>query len=240
MIPLRKVPDRVPSPSSRRFSNPMRYVFATTKRRLAAGAARITLVERAVRGLDVLVAGTVLLLFLLIVTGATAPVSAADPLLPAFGEGAVEVRVHTDYFCGPCRAEEQEVIALITELVERNRIRVIFIDTPLYPETVLYAGYFLAAVNAKREFGQAIAARAALFEAAGMQINEKGALETFLKKKGVAIQPLDTAPIFKIFSNYIKENRINSTPTLVISGPGGKQILGNKEQILKALSDLRK
>ena len=35
-------------------------------------------------------------------------------------------------------------MALITELVEKNLIRVTFIDTPIHKETVLYAGYFLA------------------------------------------------------------------------------------------------
>jgi len=218
----------------------MRYVNVTTKRLLAAGAARITLFERAVRRLGVPVAGTVLLLFLLVIPGPTTPVSAADLSLPAFGEGAVEVRVYTDYFCGPCRAEEQEVMSVITELVAKTRIRVILIDTPLYPETVLYAGYFLAAVNAKREFGQAVAARAALFEAAGLQIRGKGELEGFLAKKGLEIRPFDTAPVFAIFSKYIKEDRINATPTIVILGPQGKQVLGNKEQILTALRSLRK
>jgi thiol-disulfide isomerase/thioredoxin len=146
---------RINSKSFRRFPNTMRYVYATTKWLLAAGAARITLFERVARGLGFSVAGTVLLIFLLIIPGPTTPVSAADSSLPAFGDGVVEVRVYTDYFCGPCRAEEQEVMSVITELVAKNRIRVILIDTPLYPETVLYAGYFLAAVNAKREFGQA-------------------------------------------------------------------------------------
>jgi thiol-disulfide isomerase/thioredoxin len=210
----------------------MRYVYATTKWLLAAGAAR--------RGLGFSVAGTVLLIFLLIIPGPTTPVSAADSSLPAFGDGVVEVRVYTDYFCGPCRAEEQEVMSVITELVAKNRIRVILIDTPLYPETVLYAGYFLAAVNAKREFGQAVAARAALFEAAGLQIRGKGELEGFLAKKGLEIRPFDTAPVFAIFSKYIKEDRINATPTVVILGPQGKQVLGNKEQILTALRGLRK
>ena len=192
------------------------------------------------RGLGVLVAGAGLLLFLLIVTGAPAPISAAEPSLPAFGGGAVEVRVYTDYFCGPCRAEEQEVMAVIEELVAKNRIRVIFIDTPLYPETVLYAGYFLAAVNAKREFGHAVAARAALFEAAGLQIRGKSELEGFLAKKGVEIRPFDPAPVFAIFSKYIKEDRIKATPTVVIVCPQGKHSPSNKEQTLKALRGLRK
>jgi thiol:disulfide interchange protein DsbA len=168
------------------------------------------------------------------------PVSAAGPSLTAFGGGAVEIRVYTDYFCGPCRAEEQEVMAVITELIAKNRIRVVFIDTPLHPETVLYAGYFLAAVNAKREFGQAVKARAVLFEAAGLQIKGKDDLEGFLALKSLQIRPVETAPLFSLYSRYIREDRINSTPTVVISGPQGKQTLISKEPILKALGDLRK
>jgi protein-disulfide isomerase len=222
----------------------MGYMQAMLKRLPAAGALLITIVkppaQRAGRWRSVPVAGTSLLLFLLIVSGPTMPVTAADPPLPAFGGGAVEVRVYTDYFCEPCRAEEREVMSAITELVAKNRIRVTFIDTPIHPETVLYAGYFLAAVNAKREFSQAVAARTALFEAAELEIREKGELETFLKKKGVEIRPFDIAPVFAILSKQIKEDRINSTPTIVIRGPQGKQALSNKEQILKELSGLGK
>jgi thiol-disulfide isomerase/thioredoxin len=218
----------------------MRHMRQTMKRFLPAGL--FAIVYRPRRGMNAPVAAAVgvLLTCMLCVTGSVMPLFAADPLLPAFGGGAVEVRVYTDYFCGPCRAEEREVIASITELVEKNRIRVIFIDTPLYPDTVLYAGYFLAALNVKREFGQAVAARSALFEAAGLQISGKGELEGFLAKKGLEFRPFDTTPVFAQFSKYIKEDRINSTPTIVIINPQGKQILGGKEQILKALGDLRK
>ena len=218
----------------------MRYLYAITKWLLTAGAIRITFFDRALRGLSVPVAGSVLFVFLLIVPGPAVPLSAAEPALPAFGGGAVEVRVYTDYFCGPCGAEEQEVMAVIAELVAKNRIRVIFIDTPLFPETVLYADYFQAALNAKRDFGQAVTARAALFEAAGLKIRGKSELEGFLAKKGLEIRPFDTDPVFAMYSKYIKEDRINSTPTVVILGPQGKQILGNKEQILTALRGLRK
>ncbi len=218
----------------------MRYLYVTTKLLLAAGTTRITLFDRAIRGLSFPIVGTVLLIFLLIVPAVAAPPSAAEPSLPAFGEGAVQVRVYTDYFCGPCGAEEREVMAVIAELVAKNRIRVIFIDTPLFPETVLYAGYFLASLNVKREFGQAVAARAALFEAAGLQIRGKSELEGFLAKKGIEIRPFDTAPVFALYSKQIKEDRINSTPTIVIVDPQGKHILGNKEQILTALHGLLK
>jgi protein-disulfide isomerase len=185
------------------------------------------------------VAAASLLFLLLIVSGSARAASTADPFLPAFGEGPVEVRVFTDYFCEPCRAEEREVIALITELVERNRIRVVFVDTPIHRETILYVAYFLAAANAKREFGRTIAARTALFEAAGMGINEKSALEAFLMKKKIELRPFDTTSVYTAFGNYIKEDRISSTPTLVIIGPRGKEILHGREQILAALHDLK-
>jgi protein-disulfide isomerase len=185
-------------------------------------------------------AAVMLPLILAIGAGWTAPVFAAEPTLAVFGEGSVEVRVYTDYFCGPCGAEEKELTAAITELVAKKRIRVFFIDTPLHPETVLYARYFLAALNAKRELRQAVAARAALFEAAGQNIKDKGPLEAFLAKKGVALRSADFGPVFGQYDKYLKEDRINSTPTVVIVGPQGKQTLIGKEPILKALGDLSK
>lgn len=181
-----------------------------------------------------------LLFFLLFFSGSATPVYAAEPLMPAFGRGAIEVRLYTDYFCGPCTAEEAEVISLVTELVDKNLVRVLLIDTPIHPETVLYAGYFLAALNAKHDFRQAVAARGALFEAAGKKIKRKEEMEVFLKAKGLEIRPFDTAPVFKIFGNYLKEDHIRSTPTCVILGPQGKQTLTGKDEIVAALRGLRK
>jgi protein-disulfide isomerase len=223
---------------NRRYPSFMRQMYGTLKRLPAAGF--ISIGERTGRRYGVSIVGTLLLLFLLAAPRLMTPVSAADPPFTAFGKGAVEVRVYTDYFCGPCGAEEKEVMAAITELVAKNRIRVIFIDTPIHPETVLYAGYFLAAINAKREFGQAVKARTALFAAAGLEIKGKTELEAFLAKEGLEIRPLDTAPAFSVYSKYIKEDRINATPTIVILGPPKKQILNDKEQILKALGALQK
>lgn len=194
------------------------------------------------RWLAALAAGAGLVFFLLFFSGSATLVYAAGPPITTFGKGPVDVRIYTDYFCGPCRAEEAEVMALITELVEKNLIRVTFIDTPIHKETVLYAGHFLSALNAKegRDIRQAVALRAALFEAATEKITEKEALELFLKKKGIALRPFDTAPVFKIFGNYLKEDRINATPTCVIAGPQGKQTLVGRDDTVKALRDLQK
>jgi hypothetical protein len=191
------------------------------------------------KALAALAAAAGLLFFLLFFSGSTTPVYAAEPVVPAFGRGAIEVRLYTDYFCEPCAAEEAEVISLVTELVEKNLVQVLFIDTPIHQDTTLYAGYFLAALNARRDFRQAVAARGALFEAAGKKIRGKQALEAFLKTKGLDIRPFDTAPVFKIFGNYLNEDRINSTPTCVIINPKGKQTLIGKGEIVKALRSLR-
>ena len=196
--------------------------------------------ERNRKALTALAAAAGLLFFLLFFSGSATPLYAAEPVTTAFGRGAIEVRIYTDYFCGPCQDEEKEVISHITELVDKSFIRVIFIDTPVHQETVFYAGYFLAALNAKGDFKQAVAARTALFEAATKRVEGKEAMEAFLKKKGLEIRPFDTAPAFKIFANYLKEDKINSTPTCVIIGPQGKQTLIGKEEITKGLRSLRK
>jgi uncharacterized membrane protein len=198
--------------------------------------------ERSRKGLTALAAGAGTVLFLLFFSGSATLTYAAGPPLPSYGKGPVEVRIYTDYFCGPCRAEETEVMALITELVDKTLIRVIFIDTPIHKETILYAGYFLSALNAKEggDLHQAVTLRAALFEAAVEKITDKEGLELFLKKKGIALRPFDTAPVFKIFSNYLNEDRINSTPSCVIIGPRGKQTLVGREDTVKALRNLRK
>jgi hypothetical protein len=181
-----------------------------------------------------------LLFFLLFFSGSVTPAYAAEPRLPTFGKGAVEVRVYTDYYCGPCSAEEAELMALLSELIEKNLIRVLFIDTPIHRETIFSAGYFLAALNVKNDFRQAVDAREALFEAAKKKLSGKEELEAFLKMKGIAFKPYDTAPVFKIFGNYLKEDQIRATPSCVILGPQGKQTLTGKDEILKALRALRK
>jgi thiol-disulfide isomerase/thioredoxin len=198
--------------------------------------------QRSRRWLALLAAGAGLISFLLFFSGSATPVYAAGPPTTTFGMGPVEVRIYTDYFCGPCQAEEAEVMELITELAEKDLIRVTFIDTPIHKETVFYAGQFLSALNAKEgmDLRQAVALRAALFEAAAVKINEKEALENFLKKKGISLRPFDPAPVFKIYGNYLKEDRVNATPTCVIVGPQAKQTLVGRDDTVKALRSLRK
>jgi len=196
--------------------------------------------EWARKGLAALAAVTGLFFFLVFFSGSTEPGGFSNSSAPTYGRGPVEVRLYTDYFCEPCRAEEGQVAALITELVKKDRIRVLFIDTPIHEETVLYAGYFLSALNARPDEGLSLAlkARAALFAAAAGQVKGKEALESFLKGKGLRLKPLDTNPAFNVFGKYLKEDRIQSTPTCVIIEPQGKRTLRGNDEIPKALQGL--
>jgi hypothetical protein len=198
--------------------------------------------ERSRKWLVALAAGAGLLFFLLFFSGRATPAYAADSLMTTYGKGKIDVRIYTDYFCGPCSAEEAEVMTLITDLVDKNLIRVSFIDTPIHKETVLYAGVFLSALNARAgwDIRQVVQLRAALFDAAREKIKEKDPLAAFMKKRGFSLKAFDTAPVFKLFGDYLKEDRINATPTCVIVGPQGKQTLVGRDDTVKALVGLKK
>jgi thiol:disulfide interchange protein DsbA len=181
------------------------------------------------------------ILFSIFFQGMVTPVYAENPpkvdLLPTFGTGKTKVRLYTDYFCGPCSALEPKLEKTITELVKSGTITITFIDTPIHKHSGLYAMYFLYVLNEKKEFNHALRARAMLFEAAKNKITEKDILEEFLKKRGIGFKPLDVKPTFSLFNNYFQEDKINATPTCVISNGEEKSFTGI-EDITKALERL--
>ena len=83
----------------------------------------------------------------------------------SFGKGKTQVRLYADYFCGPCRNLEPKIEYLISDLVKRNIITIIFIDAPFHKYSSLYAKYFLYIINDKKEISHALKARSMLFEA---------------------------------------------------------------------------
>jgi len=170
--------------------------------------------------------------------GSVTPIYAEEILLPSFGKGQIKVRLYTDYFCNPCRTLEPELEPVIIDLVKKGAINISFIDTPVHPHTTLYAKYFLYILNENKRFEYVLRARAVLFEAAKEKITEKEKLEAFIKKKGIKIKPFDTKPTFGVFSSYLKEDTINSTPTCVIYNLGKKNKFTGLD-IVKALESLK-
>jgi thiol:disulfide interchange protein DsbA len=160
-------------------------------------------------------------------------------LIPSFGQSKINVRVYTDYFCGPCRAGEPRIEALLLDLVKLNTIRLTFVDTPVHPETPLYARYFLYILNNKKDFDHVLMARRALFDAASIKIITKEKLEEFLTQKGIMYKSFDAKQTFDAMSKYIKNDGVKSTPVVVIDIGGQKQQYTGVDNIVKALELLK-
>lgn len=180
-----------------------------------------------------------LIFFFLTFNGSTTPAFAEENTLTSFGSGPVQIRLYTDYFCGPCRAAEPEIEKLLVNLLGKNAIRLTLIDTPVHEFTSLYARYFLYILNeSQRFFPQAMQARHVLFDAAKQKINQPAALEAFLTKQSIRFKPFDVKPLFLVFDAQIKEDKIASTPSCVIVGSRGKEVFVGGANIIKALKSL--
>lgn len=189
-----------------------------------------------------LITGSIVLgfvLFSLFFKGSVTPSYAAEPTAFSFGNGPVKVRLYTDYFCSPCRAMEPEVEPLLIELVKKNAVTLAFIDVPIYQYSSLYARYYLYAMNARKDFDQALAARSALFEAAGEKLSEVSKIEAYLKKKDVQFKTFDVVPLSSVLNGFLASDKINSTPTCVIENGPGKETYKGSRQIIPALKQLR-
>jgi thiol-disulfide isomerase/thioredoxin len=181
---------------------------------------------------------TGLILFSLLFEGSVTPVYAQDTSMPSFGNGRIEVRIYTDYFCNPCRAVEPELEPLIRSLVKKGKITVLFVDTPIHSLTPLYAKYFLYAVGANKDFSNALHVRSVLFEAAKQNVTGNQQLEDLLRQKGIKLKLFDTKTAFAALSSYIREDAINATPTCVIYDNGKKEKFTGPD-IIKALERLK-
>lgn len=183
-----------------------------------------------------------LVFFLLTFSGSFTPAFGAEKGdLTTFGSGPINVRLYTDYFCPPCRRAEPEIERLLAALLKQNRIRLTLIDTPIHPgdPTPLYAKYFLYLLQEKGgTFEAAFQARTILNEAAEKKIFTAPSLEAFLVEKRLQFHAADVKATFHAYNAYIKEDKIDSTPSCVIEGPAGKQTLLGGNAIITALKGL--
>jgi hypothetical protein len=177
------------------------------------------------------------ILFSIFLQGTIAPLYAEEILIPSFGQGKTQVRLYTDYFCGPCSTLEPKLEPLIVNLIKKKIISITFIDTPVHTYSPLYARYFLYILNEKNEFNHATKARAVLFEAAKNKMTKKEELENFLKKRNIKFRALNVSPTFSIMNSYIQGDKIIATPTCVIFNGEKKNYTGSTD-IIKALENL--
>ena len=174
--------------------------------------------------------------------------------ITSFGMGKVKVRLYTDYFCVPCRAAEPRIERLLKNLVTKNLINITFIDTPFHQFSSVYAKYFLFVLNENRSFENALSTRTMLFEAAKESMAEKkegtaepqkrestsetAKLEDYLKQRGVRFITFDVKPVFTGFERYLREDKIDHTPSCVIERGGKKEMFVGGDDIAKALESL--
>jgi thiol-disulfide isomerase/thioredoxin len=180
-----------------------------------------------------------LVLFALFFNGSVTPAFADEPLVPTFGKGKTQVRLYTDYFCPPCRELEPEIEPILKDLVKKNTITLIFIDTPLSKDTPLYARYFLYIMNEKKTLEKAFLARSILFEAAIRNLSEPLKLEEVLKNNEIKFKPFEVKPTLEILNSYIRGDRTRSTPTCVIVQDGKTNQYTGKSYIISALERLK-
>lgn len=163
---------------------------------------------------------------------------AQDIFFLSFGNGKKEVKLYTDYFCGPCSKVEPQIEPLLIDLVKREVATVTFVDVPFHKHSPLYARYFLYIINFKKDLGQVLKAREALFSAAKENITNEEDLEAYLQKRLIRFKPFDVKPVFMMLQTYMKSDQIRSTPTCVIT-TDKKEYFTGSENIVKALESLR-
>ena len=183
------------------------------------------------------------LFFVLAFSGSTSPVYAAESSLPAvYGSGSNEIRIYTDYFCGPCQGMEGDAEKLLDQIIAAKKTRVLFIDTPIHKEvTPLYARYFIYATRQDNTYDRAKIVRKALIAAAKENIVTETALINYLKAKNIAAPLCPVSDYFRNLSSYIKEDRIHSTPScVIITAKEGKRTYNGPQPILDALTLIAK
>lgn len=160
-------------------------------------------------------------------------------LIPTYGNGKVQVRLYTDYFCSPCRAMEPKIAPVLSKLVRDNVISLTFADVPLRPASSMYADYFLRAAGAGRDINNALKIRATLDEAAARGIKTPDELERHLSNKKITCAKLDNRPTLKALETRIRSDRIMTTPTCVIEVNGVRRQYNSPAAIITALSQLK-
>lgn len=172
---------------------------------------------------------------------ALAPATACDEQSPftVYGDGPVEVRLYSNYFCPPCRSLEPQAEPLLLELVERNAIRLVMVDLPTNEESLLYAHFYFYALKAENTLERAMEVRTLLFEAAAQRdILTGDALAAIFEDHAIAYETFDARTLYPRLNELINADRIRATPTVVIIRDGESKSLSGPRAILEALKAL--
>lgn len=213
------------------FLERMIYIFGDVRIRGARSVVRFPLVFFIVIGVAVMP---------LAFSGADFPSYAQADSLPKYmGTGKTEVRVYTDYLCAPCNKVEPEMEKILLRAIKAGKVRVLFVDTPIHPETVFYARYFQYVALTENDPDKIFAARKILFNAGTNGIRDTSTLERQFTRAAISFSRQDTSTVFGIFSNLLREDHIDTTPSLVIISASGKKKYVGLNEVQQALNSIQ-
>ncbi|MDO9514720.1 MAG: thioredoxin domain-containing protein [Syntrophales bacterium] len=164
----------------------------------------------------------------------------AEEIYPSFGRGEVEVRLYSNYFCGPCSRLEPRIEPLLGTLVKANRIRLLFINMPFNQKSSEYDRYYLYAIREGTSFEAALRFRKTLFKVASSGIGTEKDLQMYLQRLGMEPKHVDVSPEVLTAVQYIRDDGITSTPVAVIVNDGDKHTYKGIDSIIEALKEIHK
>lgn len=158
---------------------------------------------------------------------------------PQYGQGPVEVRIYSDFFCPPCRAMEPLAEPVLQELLKRNAITLIIVDVPRSPQSVMYAKYFLYALKMINNPDHAFHVRNVLKGAAAERlVMTEAHIEELFKSNKIEFAVSDVRASVDRYNALIKEDKVQATPTCVIIMDGKKETFVGTGDVVAALKRL--
>ena len=183
-------------------------------------------------------------LCLLVILAAASPPAQSEENAPIFsyGAGPYELIIFTDYFCAPCQKMEKEFDKTIAAMVDQGKVKVTFVDLPVFKLTPLYGTYFLYALNAAPDYKEALRARRLLFDKASrLAAIKEEHLENALRAANISIKPYDIKKSLDRYKSMIKKYKVRSTPTFVfIYSPTDVRNYSGSEPIRKGMAEFLK
>ncbi|MDD5475080.1 MAG: thioredoxin domain-containing protein [Syntrophales bacterium] len=170
-----------------------------------------------------------------------APATAGGEKSPftTYGEGPVEIRLYSSYFCPPCQFLEPRIEPLLLDLVENKAIRLLFVDIPAGGAALLYVHYYFYALKTENTLERALAVRALLFDAAARRDTmTEDSLSALFNENAVAYETFDVEVLYPRLKELISGDGIRRTPSVVIVRDGESKTFTGPKSIIDAIEAL--
>ena len=129
---------------------------------------------------------------------------------------------------------EPAVEPLLKNLITRNAIRLTLVDMPFSSGSILYARYFLYALN-ENDFDHALKVRTPFFSHRRQEHNNRGEDRVSVQTRRHILPAFEPKLAFNQYNDLIKEDHVDSTPSCVIVREGKKKTFVGGGDVVNAL-----